>query len=84
MNNITTNAHKVAFALSKKLGESIKVSRMPLTKTTMAFEFRTPERAATFGQSFVETNLAAFATRLMTELIGNRDDTKKGNVSRKG
>ena len=81
MEQYTTKAHKIAHALSRRLGVAINVRRMPLGKHCMAFEFVSGAYSATFGQSFLDGNLAVFATRIMEGIAGVSHGHKKGHAS---
>lgn len=84
MNEYTLKAHKIAYALSKKLGIEICVRRLPLVNGHMAFEFVTDKYAWGFSQSFLDGNLAAFATRIMEGIARVSHGNKKGDARHKG
>jgi hypothetical protein len=68
----TKRAHKVAFAISRKCNIEVTVRRIPLTKTLLGFGFVCGAYYTVFGQSFLDGNLATFATRIMEEIQGKR------------
>lgn len=77
-------AHKIAFAISKKCNIEVTVRRMPLTKTMLGFGFVCGSYYTVFGQSFLDGNLAEFATRIMSEIAGDSHGNKKGDARHKG
>jgi hypothetical protein len=81
MEQYAQRAHKIAYALSQKLGVPVIVRRMPLTKTLLGFEFVTGTYSHTYGQNFLEGNLAAFATRVLEGIQAH--GTKKGHARHK-
>jgi len=83
MEHYVTKAHKIAYAIHKKTGQNIAVFRMPLGKLCIAFEFSNGKRSVAFGQSFLDGDLAQFATRVMNGLTEVVSGNTKGNVSHK-
>jgi hypothetical protein len=77
-------AHKVAYAVGKRLSIDIVVRRLPMPKGRIAFEFVSEGKSAAFGQSFLDDNLAQFATRLMGIYAGATRGHTKGNARHKG
>lgn len=83
----TARAHKLAFALSKRLSMEVTVRRLPLTKDArlLGFGFVCGSYYTIFGHHFLDDDLATFATRLMAEIRGEVDGQhRKGHASRKG
>lgn len=68
----TARAHKLAYALSTRLATEVTVRRLPLTKDArlIGFGFVCGGYYTIFGQSFLDGDLGAFATRVMTEIRG--------------
>jgi hypothetical protein len=84
MEEYTHKAHKIAYALERKLSKPITVRRMPLGKRCIAFEFSDGKKSVGYGQAFLDDSLAALATRIMNELAGAAHGNPKSNVGRKG
>lgn len=83
----TARAHKLAYALSTRLGKEVTVRRMPLTKDgrLLGFGFVCGDYYTVFGQSFLEGNLNPFAMRLLADIKGDRNGQhRKSHAGRQG
>ena len=78
---LTERAHKVAFALQKKLGGFVSAGRFPLAHERFGFYFsRDGINYEGFGQSYFEADVAGTARRIYDVWIAREKSAIHGKV----